>query len=129
MVTARSWTRPSTRFWKSRRLMKSNEEQPGVQNSMPKARFVGRQWSVVRQKDTGQRATHDEQIPLPHDRGLSRRGQDDVRGQTRRKTDEARAARRPDHERPGERTGRYSDVAFARVRHGRNSGRLFLLSV
>src|SRR5207302_10026748 len=82
--TARSWTRPSTKSWKSRSLRKSNEEQPGVQNSMPKARFVGRQRSVVSRKDNGQRTTHDEQIPLPHDRRVPRRGKDDGDSQTRR---------------------------------------------
>ena len=96
---------------------------------MPKARFVSRPWSVVSRRDKGQRTTHDEQISLPHDRGLSRRGKDDGGSQTRRKADEARAARRPDHERPGQRTGGHENAPFARVRYGRNSGRLFLLSV
>src|SRR6184192_3122105 len=108
MVTARSWTRPSTKSWKSRSLRKSNEPERS-EFRVPSSEFA--------------------KGPLPHDRGLSRRGQDDVRGQTRRKADEARAARRPDHERPREGTGRYSDAAFARVRDGRNSGRLFLLPV
>src|SRR5437867_8418141 len=108
MVTARSWTRPSTKSWKSRSLRKSNEPERS-EFRVPSSEFA--------------------KGSLPHDRGLSWRGKDHLRGQTRRKADEARAARRPDHERPGERTGRYSDVALARVRYGRNSGRLFLLPV
>src|SRR2546425_12877164 len=120
-ATAPFWTRPSTKSWKSRTLRKSNEPRQRSKVRSQKSEVESRESRVECWK------TGNKEGSLHHDRRLPRRGQNDVGGATCATPDRSRVARRPHHERSGQRIGRYDDAAVTRVCDRRNSRRLFLL--
>src|SRR2546426_137377 len=103
-VTARFSTRPSTKFWKSKK-QKSNDEHSERQRPETERGRLSSQWSVAGSQHAGRRTFNHGQSPLYHDRRLPRGGQDNHRGAAGAASDRSRSEGRSDHERPGQRTG------------------------